>query len=47
MERHARALVALTASAAAAALIAVTVAGPALARNGDPGVALKPGTGKW
>jgi hypothetical protein len=46
MERHARALVALTASAAAAALIAVTVAGPALARNRDPGVAFKPGTGQ-
>jgi hypothetical protein len=46
MERHARALVALTASAAAAALIAVTVAGPALARSRDSAVAFKPGTGQ-
>jgi hypothetical protein len=44
MERHVRALVALTASAAAAALIATTVAGPALARDRDSAVAFKPGT---
>jgi len=46
MERHARALVALTASAAAAALIATAVAGPALARDRDSAVAFKPGTGQ-
>ena len=46
MERHVRAVIALTAAAAAAALIAVTVAGPALARSRDSAVAFVPGSGQ-